>query len=128
MNIIMDMDIENLEKCQDLEGYLKSDDFFNVGVYFIVIFEIVQVELVLDKLDVIYIIIGNLMMKGIIKSVIIFVNISMEDGMIKVIMFQFVIDCIQWEVMYGVFVFGVVKDNIIKDEVAFVIDLIVKVW
>lgn len=126
MNIIMDIDIDNLEKCQDLEGYLKSDDFFNVGVYFIVIFEIVKVEFVIDKFDVIYIIIGNLMMKGIIKSVIIFVNISMENGMFKAIMFQFVIDCMQWEVMYGVFVFGVVKDNIIKDEVVLIIDLMVK--
>lgn len=126
MNTITDTDIENPEKRQDLEGHLKSDDFFNVGAHPTATFEIAQVEPAPDKPDATHTITGNLMMKGITKSVTIPANISMEEGMIKAITPQFVIDRTQWEVMYGASALGVVKDNIIKDEVALVIDLTAK--
>jgi len=126
MNTITDTDIENPEKRQDLEGHLKSDDFFNVGAHPTATFEIAKVEPATDKPDATHTITGNLTMKGITKSVTIPANISMEDGMLKATTPQFVIDRTQWEVMYGASALGVVKDNIIKDEVALIIDLTAK--
>jgi len=126
MNTITDTDIENPEKRQDLEGHLKSDDFFNVGAHPTATFEIAKVEPATDKPDATHTITGNLTMKGITKSVTIPANISMEDGMLKATTPQFVIDRTQWEVMYGASALGVVKDNIIKDEVALIIELTAK--
>lgn len=123
MNTITDTDIDNPEKRQDLEGHLKSDDFFNVGAHPTATFEIAKVEPATDKPGATHTITGNLTMKGITKSVTIPANISMEDGMLKASTPQFVIDRTQWEVMYGASALGVVKDNIIKDEVALIIDL-----
>jgi polyisoprenoid-binding protein YceI len=126
MNTITDTDIDNPEKRQDLEGHLKSDDFFNVGAHPTATFEIAKVEPATDKPDATHTITGNLTMKGITKSVTIPANISMENGMLKATTPQFVIDRTQWEVMYGASALGVVKDNIIKDEVALIIDLMAK--
>jgi len=123
MSTITDTDIEDPGKRQDLEGHLKSDDFFNVGAHPTATFEIAKVEPVTDKPGATHTITGNLTMKDITKSVTIPANISMEGNQLKATTPQFVIDRTQWEVMYGASALGVVKDNIIKDEVALVIDL-----
>ncbi|MEQ8702475.1 MAG: YceI family protein [Phaeodactylibacter sp.] len=124
MTTLSNTDIEEEGKRQKLEGHLKSDEFFNVGAHPTATFKIAKVEPVTGKSNATHTITGNLTMKGITKSVTIPANISMEGGVIKASTPQFVIDRTQWEVMYGASALGVVKDNIIRDEVALEINLI----
>lgn len=94
--------------------------------YFKVIFEIIEVKVVDGKLDQIYEIMGNFIMKDVIKSIIIFVIIIMGENGLSVKMFQFVIDCIVWNVMYGFIVVGVLKDKVIQNEIVLQINFVVK--
>lgn len=123
MNSITDVDIEDAEYRQKLEGHLKSGDFFNVEAHPTATFEIAKVEAIEGNPDATHNITGNLTMKGITKSVVIPASVSMADNSIKATTPQFVIDRTQWEVMYGASALGLVKDKIIKDEVALKIEL-----
>lgn len=123
MSTITDTDLEDEGKRQKLEGHLKSDDFFDVKAHPTATFEITSVETAANREDATHTITGNLTMKGNTKSVTLPANISMEGNTIKASTPQFVIDRTQWEVMYGASALDVVKDNIIKDEVALEINL-----
>lgn len=97
-----------------LEGYFKLDDFFGVVNFLMVIFKIIDV--VSCGIEGVYKIIGNLIIKEIIKLVCFNVQIVEENGQCVVIgVVQ--IDCFDFDVCYGFgSFFDNFGDNIIYDE------------
>lgn len=125
MNFIVVIDEMGDNMKVKLEGYLKMGDFFEVEKFFIGIFEIVSVVVVEGVEGVIYNVIGNFIMKGIIKSVIILVKVELGENGLVVFIFVFIINCIEWDVMYNFGVIGMVKDKLINDDVVLILNLFV---
>jgi polyisoprenoid-binding protein YceI len=117
MASITDTDLAPDDGKADLEGHLKSDDFFDVAKYPEGVFEITSVEKVSDKPDATHTITGNLTLKGVTKSVSIPASVVISNGQLAAKTPQFVIDRTQWGVQYGSGALGLAQDEIINDEV-----------
>jgi polyisoprenoid-binding protein YceI len=101
----------------DLEGHLKSDDFFDVANHPTAVFEIAKVEAASGDSGATHTITGNFTLKGVTKSVTIPAKVAIQDGKLIANTPPFVIDRTQWGVKYGSGVIGVVQDEAISDEV-----------
>ena len=117
MNSIANSDIEDASKKADLEGHLKSDDFFDVANHPTATFEVVKAEVVAGKPNVTHNVTGNLTMKNITKSIIIPVSISMQGNEFAAKTASFTINRTEWEVKFHSGLVEKAKDRIINDEV-----------
>ncbi len=124
MTTIKNKDLEGVPNKQaQLEGHLKSGDFFEVEKFPKASFEIVSVTPATDNPDATHQITGNLTMKEITKSITIPANITVSGDQITATTPQFVIDRTEWDVMFNAGALGIAKDKIIKDEIGLVINL-----
>lgn len=117
MASITDTDLAPEQGKADLEGHLKSDDFFDVAKFPEAIFEITSVKAMSDNPEATHEITGNFTLKGVTKSVSIPASIIISNGQLAAKTPQFVIDRTQWGVQYGSGALGLAQDEIINDEV-----------
>ena len=113
---------ENTGKA-DLEGHLKSGDFFETEKYPTAEFTLVQVQPTSGTPDVTHELTGNLEMHGMTKSVTIPVNLVVTPESVTAVTPAFEIDRNDWGVKYGSGALGLAQDKIINDEVKLVINL-----
>ena len=117
MQSITNTDLEDAEKKADLEGHLKSDDFFDVANHPTGTFEMVKAEVVAGKPNVTHNITGNLTMKDITKSITIPVSIAMQGNKFAAKTTNFTINRTEWGVKFHSGLVEKVKDRIINDEI-----------
>ncbi|MEO0472946.1 MAG: YceI family protein, partial [Bacteroidota bacterium] len=110
-------------KKTDLEGHLKTGDFFEVETYPEATFTITNTSE--NDQDSAYstLITGNLAMKDSLKAIEIPAQVVVADGVLKAETPQFTIDRTQWGVMYRSGIIGTVKDKLINDQVGLRIQL-----
>lgn len=112
-------DLEGEEKGQ-LEGHLKTGDFFEVEKYPTATFEITKVEAVEGQAEATHNITGNLTMKDQTKSVTLPAKVNYENGTLKAVTPDFKIDRTEWGIVYKS---SKVGDMAINDEMGIKIDL-----
>jgi polyisoprenoid-binding protein YceI len=122
MSSINVTDLEG-EKKGELEGHLKTGDFFEVEQYPTSTFEITNVEAVEGEENVSHHITGNLTMKEQTKSVKIPAMVSYNNGVLKATTPNFKIDRTEWGIVYKS---SKVGDMMINDEMSIKIDLTAK--
>lgn len=88
------------EKKEQLEGHLKTGDFFEVEKYPTAVFEISKIEAVEGKEDVTHNITGNLTMRDITKSVTLPAKVTYEGGKLMAQTPKFTIDRTEWGIEY----------------------------
>lgn len=123
MNTIDCKDLEGESKGQ-LEGHLKSEDFFNVATYPEAKFEITNVAKTEEAGR--YGIEGNLTMKDVTLNISFFAKVEMdkEDNELEFDTEKIVIDRTKWGVNYGSKnIFKDLKDSFIDDNITIDVDL-----
>lgn len=123
MTSLVNTDIEDAQKRADLEGHLKTGDFFEVDKFPEATFEVTGVKAGGVE-GATHTVSGNLTMKGITKSVDIPANVTVADGKVTVSTPEFTIDRTQWDIKYSSGLFGAVGDKIIADDVKLKITLV----
>ncbi len=121
MNSLANTDIEKPEKKADLEGHLKSDDFFDVAAHPTATFEITEAKASNDGRQEIT---GNLTLKGITKSITFSAAVNPSESGLNANTGSFVIDRTEWDVKYGSGLIGTAQNRIINDKVGIEINLI----
>jgi len=124
LNTITDMDLTDEGMNAKLVGHLKSPDFFDVAQFPTAKFEIVSVTEISaanpsppDVVQATHQVTGNLIIKGISKSISFPSQIEVNESTIKAITSPFAIDRTQWGVNYGSkSIFAELKDKFINDE------------
>lgn len=124
MNSIANTDIPDAEYRANLEGHLKSGDFFEVEKHPEAKFTIASVAPTTSDSTANYVITGNLMMKDSTKSIQIPAMISMDNGTVKAMTPSFTIDRTEWGVMFLSGALGTVKDKMINDQIGLQINLV----
>lgn len=110
-----------------LVGHLKSADFFDVEKFPTASFEVTNVQPETGMEGITHKITGNLMLKGVSKSITIPANVSMDGDMIKAAAPAFVIDRMDWGIEYGNgSIAGLAQDKIINDEVGLELMVVAK--
>ncbi len=123
-NIVI-LDITDPVRNARLKRHLESDDFFDVPNHPVAVFEITGVS----KKDIpdnesIHEITGNLLMRGINRSITFDASVEITEEQINARSVQFLIDRTEWGVNYqSKTVFANIVDNFILDELALVINL-----
>ena len=118
-------DLKPGEGKEDLEGHLKTGDFFEVEKFPTGTFTVTGVEAVSGDAEVTHNITGNLTMKGQTKSVTIPTNVAMMGDKISAQSTAFTIDRTQWGIhFHSRTLAGTAKDKIINDQVGLVITLV----
>lgn len=113
MIFMMNIDLEG-EWNEKLMGYFKFDDFFSVDKFLIVLFNIIQVVFC-GKLGE-YKIVGDLIIKDIIKEIKFQANLEDMGDKVKVVV-EVVVDCFEFNVCYGLgSFFDNLGDKMIYDE------------
>lgn len=113
------------DKKGKLEGHLKSDDFFDVKKFPTAQFQIVSVQPVSDVEGITHNITGNLMLKGVNKSITVPANVSINGDVVKATTPKFTIDRMDWGIEYGNgSIAGIAQDNIISDEVGLELSIV----
>lgn len=124
MNSLENTDLDEDSGKADLEGHLKSDDFFKTEQYPTATFEVVSVEPVTGQEGVTHQLKGNLTMLDVTKSISIPANVRVEGDKIVATTPDFEINRTDWGVQYGSgSIAGLAQDKIIKDEVQLKIEL-----
>ncbi len=131
LNTILNADLTDAEMNGKLVGHLKSADFFDVAQFPTAKFELVSVEELpastpasADDFKASHQITGNLIMKGITKSISFPARIEVTGSVIKAVSSPFAINRTQWNVNYGSkSIFAELKDNFINDEMIISLDL-----
>jgi polyisoprenoid-binding protein YceI len=126
MNSITNVDQKPGEGKEDLEAHLKDSDFFEVATYPTGVFTITSVSPLTGNPDATHTITGNLMLKGITKSISVPAKIDITDTEVKASTPQFTIDRTQWNVMFHAGVLGTAKDDIINDQVGIQLELVAR--
>jgi len=118
-------DLKPGEGKEDLEGHLKTGDFFEVEKFPTGTFKVTSVEATAGNAEVTHNVTGNLTMKGITKSVTIPTNVAMMGDKISAQSTAFTIDRTQWGITFhsGTLA-STAKEKIINDEVGLVITLV----
>ncbi|PHN01067.1 YceI family protein [Flavilitoribacter nigricans] len=122
MNSIANEDLPD-EKKGDLEGHLKTGDFFEVEKFPTATFEVTSVEPATDNPDATHSITGNLTMKGTTKSVTLPAKVEMTEEGLMATTPKFTINRTEWGVNFKSGVLGVPKDKAIHDEIGLQIKL-----
>lgn len=123
-NSLVNTDLKAGEGKEDLEGHLKTGDFFEVEKFPTGTFNVTSVEAVSDNAEVTHNVTGNLTMKDITKSVSIPMNVAMMGDKIAAQSTAFTIDRTQWGINFHSGALGTAKDKIINDQVGLVITLV----
>jgi len=111
MNSLICLDLEAGKGKEDLEGHLKSADFFDVAKHPTSVFEITSVAGNMVT--------GNLTMLGVTKSVTFPANINVDNGILKVATEMFTINRTDWGLKYGsASFFDGLKDKAINDDIS----------
>ncbi len=122
ISTLTNTDIEDAEKKGQLEGHLKSADFFNAEKYPTAKFEITKVEAAEGDYNTT--ISGNLMLKDSTRNVTFDANVEATDEMVSIKSEKFNIDRTQWGIHYGAEgTPDLVKDNVISNAVGITIDV-----
>lgn len=109
---------------EDLEGHLKTGDFFEVEKFPTGTFTVTSVDAVEGEEGVTHKVTGNLTMKGITKSVSIPANVAVMGDKISAQSTDFTIDRTEWGITYNSGTLATAKDKIINDEVGLVVTLV----
>lgn len=118
MTSITVTDLQPGQGKEDLEGHLKTGDFFEVEKYPNGKFVITNVEATSGKPGVTHTITGNLTMKDQTKSVSIPANVAVSGDVISAVAPNFTIDRTEWGIVYNSQgLASTAKDKIIYDEV-----------
>jgi len=121
MKSIVNIDIENPEYNAKLVGHLESDDFFGVDSFPTAQFEITNVKaLDGDSTGMTHQIAGNLNMRGVSKNIEFEAGVKSQDGFVKAISEEFVIDRSNWNVKFrspSFFSMEELKDKAINDNI-----------
>ena len=108
---------DNLSKKANLEGHLKSADFFDVEKFPTAHFVISSVKEI-DTEEANYTITGLLTLKGVSKEVSFpALVVAKQDGTIHAISDKFKINRSDWGIIYGRGVAGAIGDKIISDQI-----------
>jgi len=120
MKTIKDLDIEDEEYNAKLVGHLSSADFFDVENHPHAVFDITNVN---EEVGM-YMVKGNLTIKGIKKNIEFPATVSENDGVVTFKSEPFTIDRTEWDIKFnsGKF-FEDLKDKLIKDEIEFVVEM-----
>lgn len=118
-------DLKAGEGKEDLEGHLKTGDFFEVEKFPTGTFKVTSIDAVAGNETITHNVTGNLTIKGITKSVTIPTNVAMMGDKITAQSSAFKIDRTEWGIVYGSGTLAATaKDKIINDEVGLVITLV----
>lgn len=124
MASLINTDLKAGEGKEDLEGHLKSADFFDVAIHPKASFEITKVTGLEGSTDANSLVYGNLTLKGVSKQVGFKANVSTTDGGVSVTTPNFTINRTDFGMKYGsASFFDNLKDKAIKDEVNLSISL-----
>ncbi len=130
MNSLANTDLEAGNGKEDLEGHLKSEDFFDVAKHPVANFTVVSAQAVPagNEGTATHQVTGNFTMKGETRSIAIPVIVSMDGDMLKIASTDFVIDRTEWGVMYGAdgSIADIAKDDIINDNVGLNLQIVAK--
>lgn len=124
MTSIRNLDMDDEERNLKLADHLKSADFFNTAEYPESTFEITEIkpydgEPQNDDVVLTHWITGNLLIKGISKSITFPSNVQVSDTKVSAKTSQFLIDRTDWDVKYkSTKFFHDLKDKFINDEIA----------
>lgn len=121
MSSIRNIDLDEGNGKEKLEGHLKSADFFDVENNPQATFVVTKATPVSDQAMATHNVTGNLMIKGISKSVTIPANISFVGNKMLTATPAFTIDRTQWNIKYNSGIIGTAADKLIHDEVSLVI-------
>lgn len=112
------------EKKANLEGHLKTGDFFEVDAYPTCTFVITGAEPLAEPTeDASHTITGNLTMRGITKPVSFPAKVTIGDGMVSAQTPEFAINRTEWGVNFRASILDVAKDIMINDDIILAIDL-----
>jgi len=124
MNSITNTDMKAGQGKEKLEGHLKAGDFFDVAKFPTGSFNIVKVEAAKGVANVTHNVIGNLILKGIKKTITIPANIAVGGGNVTAVSPSFTIDRTEWGIQYGSgSIVGLAKDKVINNDIALVLEL-----
>ena len=123
MNSIKNTDLP-AEKQGDLEGHLKTGDFFEVEKFPTGSFQITNVKAAAGEAGATHEITGNLTLKGITKSVTLPANVKMNDTMVSAATPAFTIDRTEWDINFKSTAIGTLKDQAINDEIGLVLQIV----
>ncbi len=131
LNSIIDTDLTDADMNGKLVGHLKSADFFDVAQFPSAKFELVSVAEIpvgtatsTEGIVANHQITGNLVMKGVSKSISFPAQITISEGSITAVTAPFAIDRTQWGVNYGSkSIFAELKDKFINDEMIISLNL-----
>jgi hypothetical protein len=117
------LDISDPARNARLKAHLESDDFFDVPNHPEAVFQITGVQKRENQSST-HVITGNLMMRGVNRSVAFDAKIDKNDGNISARSVQFLIDRTQWGVNYqSNTIYANLADRFILDDIALVINL-----
>lgn len=115
------------EQKQNIEGHLKSGDFFDAVKYPTSTFEITKVSPLQGEAGVTHMIFGNLQLKDVTKEIGFKANVANNAGVLKVNTPDFTINRTDFNMKYGsASFFDDLKDKAINDEVGLKINLVAK--
>jgi polyisoprenoid-binding protein YceI len=131
LNSITNTDLTDAGMNGKLVGHLKSPDFFDVAQFPTAKFELVSVSniaattpAVADSVQATHQVTGNLIMKGVTRSISFPAQIDVSESTIKAVTAPFAIDRTQWGVNYGSkSIFAELKDKFINDEMIITLNL-----
>lgn len=124
MNSLACTDLAAGEGKEDLEGHLKSPDFFDVAAHPEATFDITKVTGLANDPSANSLVYGNLTIKGVSKEVAFKAKINSSGNQLNVSSPEFAINRTDFGIKYGSTSFmDVVKDKAINDEVNLSINL-----
>ncbi len=124
MNTLTCTDLEGDSKA-NLEGHLKSEDFFDVEKHPRNMFTITKVTELINNPSGSHMVYGNLEIKGVAKEVGFIAKIDVSDNLVKVSAPNFSINRTDFGIKYGsASFFDDLKDKAISDQVVLSINLI----
>jgi polyisoprenoid-binding protein YceI len=131
LNTIISIDLTDADMNGKLVGHLKSPDFFDIAKFPTAKFDLVSVTEIAattpaasGEVQATHQVTGNLIMKGITKSISFPAMITITESSIKAVSAPFAIDRTQWGVNYGSkSIFAELKDKFINDEMIISLDL-----
>ena len=116
MNSIYVIDLQGKEKAE-LEGHLKTGDFFEVEKYPTGRFVITKAERVGALEANTYTLYGDLTLKNVTKSIKFPANINFKDSVVTAQSSAFFINRTEFGINFSSGILGVAKDKIIHDEI-----------
>jgi len=119
MSSITVTDLKAGDGKEDLEGHLKTEDFFNTGVHPNATFKVTSASGSGTSTSIT----GDLTIKGITKSITVPANVAMAGDKISVVTPSFKINRTEWDVKYGSGLIGTVADKVIHDDISLVLSM-----